>query len=146
LATISPQSNDDAQWPPPNAKADSDWVMPPWGTTIGRGIIDKCPHCGQAPIFNGYLAVHELCAACAAPLGQMPADDTPPYISMVVVAHFVGLFIVLMFKFHWHPGPIEIAILLVLLVLLCMVTLRMAKGAVIGILLKLDNNRVQPDA
>jgi uncharacterized protein (DUF983 family) len=119
--------------------------MPPWGTTIGRGIVGKCPHCGVAPIFNGYLAVHENCAACDAPLGQMPADDTPPYIAMVVVAHFVGLFIVLMFRFHWHPGPIAIAILLVLLVLLCMAVLRMAKGAVIGILLKLDNNRVRPN-
>jgi uncharacterized protein (DUF983 family) len=145
LATLSPQSNDDARWPPPK-EADSDWIMPAWGTTIGRGIAGKCPHCGQAPIFNGYLAVHELCSACAAPLGQMPADDTPPYIAMVVVAHFVGLFIVLMFKFHWHPGPIAIALLLMLLVLLCMVTLRMAKGAVIGILLKLDNNRLLPDA
>ncbi len=144
MATILPQSNkDDAHWPP--AAVDSDWIMPGWGTTIGRGIVNKCPHCGHAPIFNGYLAVHEVCTACAAPLGQMPADDTPPYIAMVVVAHFVGLFIVAMFKFHWHPGPIAIAILLALLVLLCMAVLRMAKGAVIGILLKLDNNREKPN-
>jgi len=145
LTRILPQSSeDDTHWPPPSA-ANSDWVMPPWGTTIGRGIIGKCPHCGAAPIFNGYLAVHQNCAACAAPLGQMPADDTPPYIAMVIVAHFIGLFIVLMFRFHWHPGPIAIAVLLLLLVLLCMVALRLAKGAVIGILLKLDNNRERPN-
>jgi len=146
LAEISPRSSrEDRYWPPPEAAADSDWVMPGWGTTIRRGITGRCPHCGQAPIFNGYLAVHAHCAACAAPLGQMPADDTPPYIAMVVVAHFIGLFIVLMFRFHWHPGPIAIAALLVLLVLLCMIALRLAKGAVIGILLKLDNNRERPN-
>jgi len=123
----------------------SDWVMPGWGTTIGRGIAGKCPHCGKAPIFQGYLTVNENCAACAAPLGRMPADDTPPYIAMLVVMHFVGLFIVLSYRWHLHPGAVEIGLLLVLLVLVCMVALRMAKGAVIGILLKLDNNREKPN-
>jgi uncharacterized protein (DUF983 family) len=126
--------------PPP-----SDWLMPGWGTTIGRGIAGVCPHCGEAPIFNGYLKVHASCAACNAPLGQMPADDTPPYIAMVVVLHFVGLFTVLSFHWQLHPGPIEIGLLLALLVLVCMGALRLAKGAVIGILLKLDNNREKPN-
>ncbi len=146
MTTILPRSGgDDAVWPPPNAIAGSDWIMPGWGTTLGRGIAGRCPHCGQAPIFNGYLAVHAHCKACAAPLGQMPADDTPPYIAMVLVAHFIGVFIVLMFKFHWHPNLIEIGLLLLMLILLCMVALRIAKGAVIGILLKLDNNREKPN-
>jgi len=130
---------------PPLAAARSDWVMPGWRTTIGRGIAGACPHCGKAPIFNGYLKVYETCAACLAPLGQMPADDTPPYIAMVVVLHFVGLFTILSFRWHLHPGPIEIGLLLVLLVLVCMVALRVAKGAVIGILLKLDTNREKPN-
>jgi uncharacterized protein (DUF983 family) len=139
-----PPSSGDHQtfWPPPVALGDG-WVMPGWATTIGRGIAGHCPHCGKAPIFDGYLKVHPVCAACAAPLGRMPADDTPPYIAMLVVLHFVGLFTVLSFRFHLHPNPIEIGALLVLLVLVCMVALRMAKGAVIGILLKLDNNREQ---
>ncbi len=119
--------------------------MPGWGKTIGRGIAGSCPHCGNAPIFNGYLKVHETCAACAAPLGRMPADDTPPYIAMLVVLHFVGLFTILSFRWHLHPSTFEIALLLVLLVLVCLAALRMAKGAVIGILLKLDNNREQPN-
>jgi uncharacterized protein (DUF983 family) len=119
--------------------------MPGWGTTIWRGVAGNCPHCGKAPIFNGYLKVHQVCASCAAPLGQMPADDTPPYIAMVVVLHFVGIFVVLSFRWNLHPNLVEIALLLALLVLLCMVALRMAKGAVIGILLKLDNNREKPN-
>jgi uncharacterized protein (DUF983 family) len=119
--------------------------MPGWGATLGRGIAGTCPHCARAPIFNGYLQVHQVCAGCAAPLGQMPADDTPPYIAMVVVLHFVGVFTVLSFRFHLHPNLIGIAALLVLLVLVCMIALRMAKGAVIGILLKLDNNRETPN-
>lgn len=142
----TPHRSDDAQmdWPPLPLPR-SDWQMPGWGTTIGRGVKGACPHCGKAPIFNGYLRVNETCSACAAALGQMPADDTPPYIAMVVVLHFVGLFTVLSFRWHLHPGIIGIGLLLVLLVLLCLAALRLAKGAVIGILLKLDNNREKPN-
>jgi uncharacterized protein (DUF983 family) len=145
VPTIPPGLGEQQSNWPPLAAPRSAWVMPGWGTTIGRGIAGNCPHCGNAPIFNGYLRVNETCAACAAPLGQMPADDTPPYIAMVVVLHFVGLFTVLSFRWRLHPNAIEIGLLLVLLVLVCMAALRMAKGAVIGILLKLDNNREKPD-
>lgn len=152
MATISPHSSEDhaaghnvnadhERWPPPGGLPETEWIMPGWGTTIWRGMRGRCPHCGAAPIFNGYLKVHETCSACAAPLGQMPADDTPPYIAMVIVLHFVGIFTVLSFRFHLRPGGIEIALLLGLLIIVCMGALRIAKGAVIGILLKLDNNR-----
>jgi uncharacterized protein (DUF983 family) len=122
-----------------------DWVMPGWGTTIGRGIAGRCPHCGSAPIFDGYLKVIEHCKSCAAQLGAMPADDTPPYIAMLFVLQFVGLFITLSFRWHLHPTIVEIGFLLLLLVLFCLIALRMAKGAVIGILLKLDTNREKPN-
>lgn len=71
----------------------------------------------------------------------MPADDAPPYIAMLAVLHVVALFVFLFYKGVFVPGFIMAGILLVLLVLLCMVALRMAKGAVIGILLKLGMRR-----
>jgi uncharacterized protein (DUF983 family) len=129
------------RWPPPGTLPRPEWAMPGWGTTIWRGMIGKCPACGKAPIFNGYLRVHDRCAACTAPLGQMPADDTPPYIAMLVVLHFAGLFIILGFRLKLDPGPFTYAVLLVALAGICMVALRSAKGAVIGILLKLGTKR-----
>jgi len=129
------------RWPPPGSQARPEWAMPGWGATIWRGVLGKCPACGKAPIFNGYLRVHEVCAACAAPHGQMPADDTPPYIAMLVVLHFAGIFIILGFRLKLHPGPFTYALLLLVLAGICMVALRSAKGAVIGILLKLGTKR-----
>jgi len=78
---------------------------------------------------------------CGAPLGDMPADDAPPYIAMLAVLHFLALFVVLFYKGYYRPGVITDGVLLILLALLCMVALRMAKGAVIGILLKLGLRR-----
>ncbi len=78
---------------------------------------------------------------CAAPLGQMPADDTPPYIAMVAVLHVAAFFIILGYRFKLHPNIFGYGFLLLLLALTCMVALRLAKGAVIGILLKLGTKR-----
>ncbi len=115
--------------------------MPGWGSTIWRGMRGVCPHCGKEPIFDGYLKVHPVCAACAAPLGDMPADDAPPYIAMLVVLHISGAFIITCFKLHYTPGLVMAGFLLVVVAGLCMVALRLAKGAVIGILLKLGLKR-----
>jgi uncharacterized protein (DUF983 family) len=120
--------------------------MPGWGATIWRGIAGRCPCCGKAPIFDGYLKVHDRCESCAAPLGDMPADDTPPFIAMLVVMHLLGLCVVLGFLWHITPDVAASIALLALLVLICLVALRMAKGAVIGILLKLYSKRTKPDA
>ncbi len=115
--------------------------MPSWSATIGRGLRGRCPRCGKAPIFDGYLKVYDHCINCKAPLGDMPADDAPPYIAMLVALHFLGLFVVVIFHFHYLPGIFASIVYLVLLAGICCVALRMAKGAVIGILLKLGLKR-----
>ncbi len=133
------------RWPPAGMVAKPEWEMPEWPVTIGRGCIGKCPHCGAAPIFDGYLKVHARCLNCAAPLGDMPADDAPPYIAMVVVLQILAIFVVLFYKGYYDPGIFMAGFLLVMLVVICMVALRMAKGAVIGILLKLGLTREVPN-
>ncbi len=131
------------RWPPSWAKEKPLWDMPGWGETLRRGSLGRCPGCGTAPIFDGYLKVNAKCAACGAPLGEMPADDAPPYIAMLVVLHFLALFVVFFYKGYFRPGLIMDGFLLLLLALLCMAALRMAKGAVIGILLKLGLQRAR---
>ena len=129
------------RWPPAATSTKPEWVMPDWPTTIRRGIIGRCPHCGVAPIFDGYLKVNKLCRNCAAPLGDMPADDAPPYVAMVVVLQILALFVVLFYKGYYHPGIFMAGFLLLVLAAICMIALRLAKGAIIGILLKLGLKR-----
>lgn len=128
-------------WPPKDAVSKPLREMPDWPKTIWRGMCGRCPQCGAAPIFDGYLKVHERCLNCAAPLGDMPADDAPPYIAMLAVLHFLALFIVIFYKGIYVPGWVTVVLALLLLAVLCMIALRMAKGAVIGVLLKLGLNR-----
>ncbi len=136
----APESHE--HWPPKDLSWDKpEWDMPGWGATIWRGMAGRCPACGAAPIFDGYLKVHPVCASCAAPLGAMPADDAPPYIAMLVVAHVIGIVVVMIFHFGLAPNMLAYGFLLLLLIGTCMIALRIAKGAVIGILLKLGRQR-----
>ena len=136
----NPES-DFERWSQASAPAPPEWDMPGWVETIKRGVFGRCPSCGTTPIFDGYLKVHDKCGNCGAPLGDMPADDAPPYIAMLVVLHFLAFFLVIFYKGGFRPGLILSGFLLLLLALLCMAALRMAKGAVIGILLKLGMRR-----
>jgi uncharacterized protein (DUF983 family) len=132
-------------WPPAATHAKTEWATASWPATIGRGIMGRCPSCGAAPIFDGYLKVHERCLNCAAPLGDMPSDDAPPYIAMLIVLHVLALFVVFFYKGGYHPGILMSGVLLAMLALISMVALRMAKGAVIGIMLKLGMKRGVPN-
>ncbi len=141
MSHIPERHPDYESWPPKNGAIKPEWLMPGWGPTIWRGIMGRCPHCAAAPIFAGYLKVHPVCRHCGAPLGEMPADDAPPYIAMVAVLQVAGVFVVLFYKGYYQPGVLMAGCLLVLLALVCMGALRLAKGAVIGILLKLGLKR-----
>jgi len=134
----------DMRWPPRDVTAPAPaWPMPDWGVTIWRGMRGLCPRCGKAPIFDGYLKVQEVCAHCAAPLGAMPADDAPPYVAMLVMVHVIGFVVVMIFRFGLSPNMMTYGFLLLLLIGVCLIVLRIAKGGVIGILLKLGAKREQ---
>ncbi len=141
IAPSRPLTKEHDHWPPEAATSPPQGRMPGWAAAIWRGMLGRCPQCGNAPIFDGYLKVHDVCLSCAAPLGQMPADDAPPYVAMLVVLHFVAFIVVMIFREHLTPTIFEYGLLLLLLVLACMAGLRVAKGAVIGILLKLGMKR-----
>jgi uncharacterized protein (DUF983 family) len=115
--------------------------MPDWGVAVWRGMRGICPSCGKAAIFDGYLKVQEVCGNCRAPLGAMPADDAPPYVAMLVMVHLIGFVVVMIFHFGLAPNMVGYGFLLLLLIGACLIVLRIAKGGVIAILLKLGRKR-----
>jgi uncharacterized protein (DUF983 family) len=110
---------------------------PDMRAAILRGLAGHCPNCGRAPIFRGYLRVVPTCANCGVPLGQLRADDAPPYITLLVVCHIVvGLLLAVERAFSPSTG-LEVAIFLPLTALLIMGLLRPVKGATVGVMLAL---------
>jgi len=126
------------RWQPDHPGAPTPWPMPPLGTAIGRGLVGHCPSCGQAPLFNGYLTVVRECVNCGAPLGQARADDVPPYFTILIVGHIV-VPLMLWMQRAADPSTLTLtAIFVPLTIVLVLGLLRPVKGAVVGVMLRLN--------
>jgi uncharacterized protein (DUF983 family) len=132
-----PDQTPPIRWQPDRSPAAPAWPLPPMLTAIGRGILGRCPACGQTRCFSGYLRVVPVCVACTAPLGSLRADDLPPYLTIFIVGHIIiGLMVWVEHAYHLDFW-VQAALWLPLSVVLTMGLLRPVKGGVLGLMLKL---------
>lgn len=62
---------------------------PSFRTALTRGLGLKCPACGQGAIYRAYLKPVDTCACCSAPLGLVPAEDGPAWLTVLMLAPFL---------------------------------------------------------
>ena len=89
-------------------------------------------------MFRGYLKVVPHCVACGAPLGKVRADDAPPYFVIFIVGHVV---VGMMFAVDSAFKPalwLQAAIWLPVSLVMSLALLRPVKGAILGLMLKLN--------
>ncbi|MDE2446673.1 MAG: DUF983 domain-containing protein [Alphaproteobacteria bacterium] len=104
-----------------------------WQQASLRGFNCKCPACGRGRLFGRYLKVVDQCAACGEELHYQRADDAPPYLTIVVVAHIIVPMLLVVEKV-WKPALwLDLAIFLPLTAILTLVLLPMLKGVVVGL-------------
>jgi uncharacterized protein (DUF983 family) len=106
-------------------------------TVIWRGWRKTCPNCGQAPLYRKYLKQVDACASCAVPLGQIRADDLPPYLTILVVGHIIVPSIVMAEKYLAPPTWAHTITWLPLTLGLMLWFLPRLKGCAIGVMCKL---------
>lgn len=115
-------------------------IVPPapsLGTVLGRGLLGRCPSCGNGKIFAGYLKVVTECSACHARLSAARADDLPPYLTILVVGHIV---VPLMLWSERAQSPSVMTMSLIFLpmtTILALALLRPIKGATVGLMMRL---------
>ena len=131
-------------WTPKRNPQHPEVAMPTWPIALRRGVRMRCPACGQAPIFRGYIKVNTKCAACAAPLGRAPSDDAPPYITLLLALHIIALTLVLADRHGGLPIVTALVIFVPMIIILELLLLRPVKGLVIAVLLKVDMLRQTP--
>lgn len=56
---------------------------------IGRGLLRKCPHCGEGHLFRAFLKPVDRCERCGEEMHHQRADDLPPYLTIFIVGHIV---------------------------------------------------------
>ncbi|HOV03022.1 MAG TPA: DUF983 domain-containing protein [Kaistiaceae bacterium] len=99
---------------------------------LRRGALGRCPACGEGAMFRSYLRVNAACPTCAEDLSHQRADDAPPYLTILIVGHFmVGL--ALTVEMAWHPPVwLQLAILAPLTILAALLLLPRLKGAIVA--------------
>jgi uncharacterized protein (DUF983 family) len=103
-------------------------------TGLKRGLLHRCPNCGDGRLYMRYLKVDPECEACGHELAGYPADDGPAYFTILLVGH---LFVapLLFLPWIWQASPLLVAPLtLIPLAVLTLLLLPRVKGGVIGAL------------
>jgi uncharacterized protein (DUF983 family) len=125
------------RWIAPRAPERAAWSMPALGIAMGRGLAMRCPACGEAKLFQGYLTVTPVCPHCGAPLGLARADDAPPYFTIFIVAHVIVGAMLMLEQAYAPPLWVHAVIWLPLTLIMALLLLRPIKGATVALMLKL---------
>ncbi|WP_113518778.1 DUF983 domain-containing protein [Bosea sp. 2KB_26] len=104
-----------------------------WRLAIRRGLMCRCPHCGEGRLFRGFLKSVDRCEACGEALHHQRADDLPPYIVITIVGHVIVGGLVLVEKYAEWPMWLHMAVWLPLTLFLSLVLMQPVKGGVIGL-------------
>jgi uncharacterized protein (DUF983 family) len=108
-------------------------VARPLWTAIRRGLLGRCPHCGEGKLFYAFTKTVDTCSVCGEEIHHHRADDLPAYLVIVIVGHIVvGSFMAV--EATTTLSNLQHALIWVpLTVILALVLLQPVKGAVIGL-------------
>ena len=108
-------------------------VARPLWTSIKRGILGRCPRCGEGKLFHAYTKTVDTCSVCGEEIHHHRADDLPAYLVIVIVGHIV-VPIMLWVETNYSPAVIlQLAIYLPLTLVSSLLLLQPVKGAVVGL-------------
>ncbi len=97
-----------------------------------RGLMCRCPACGQGKIFNGYLTVKSECPECGEDLHHQRADDGPAYLTILIVSH-LGAPLLLAIYLAYRPSAMSMLIgFSIGAVVMSLALLPRFKGAFVG--------------
>lgn len=125
------------RWQTSPRLAPAGWPRPALGDSVRRGLAGRCPACGNAPLFAGFLAVVGTCPACGTPLGEIRADDAPPYFTILLVGHIIVPVMILWEQLAPPALWVEFATLLPATLFLTLALIRPVKGATVALMLRL---------
>ena len=100
---------------------------------MARGAAQRCPHCGEGRLFDGYLSVAPSCAVCGEPLDGHRADDLPAYLTCVVSGKLSIAFLLLADGWFDLSATGLTLLTIAFAVILALALLRPIKGAVVGL-------------
>jgi uncharacterized protein (DUF983 family) len=84
------------------------------------GLRMRCPQCGKAPVFDGYLKLRDACALCGADFSAADAGDGPAVFVILAVGAIVAPLLVILQVVIDLPDWLALTITLIATVALCL--------------------------
>lgn len=101
---------------------------------IVRGVLGRCPSCGEGRLLQGFLKATPACRSCGEGYAHLRADDMPPWLTIMIVGHIV-VPLLLVVEQVWHPALwVQMAIWPAVTLALLLLLLPRCKGLVLGLL------------
>jgi len=105
----------------------------PLGRAIWRGMLCRCPNCGDGRLFGAFLKPVDRCAVCGEEIFHHRADDLPPYLVILVLGHLVVGGYMIADTLHHLPVWATLAIWVPITILAALMIIQPIKGGVIGL-------------
>jgi uncharacterized protein (DUF983 family) len=103
------------------------------GTCLLRGLLGRCPACGQGRLFHAFVKVADHCEACGEPFHHHRADDFPAYVVIVIVGHIIVPLAMFVEIAYSPPYWLHAAIWLPLVLALGIGMLQPVKGLIVAL-------------
>lgn len=103
------------------------------GQAVKRGMLCKCPNCGEGKLFRAYLKPVDACATCGEEMVHHRADDFPAYLAIFIVGHIVVAGFMATDTWLLLESWQHLMIWIPLTIVLTLAMLQPIKGAVIGL-------------
>ncbi|HWK95579.1 MAG TPA: DUF983 domain-containing protein [Pseudolabrys sp.] len=103
------------------------------GLAIKRGLMGRCPRCGEGKMFDGFLALRPACDKCGLDYGFADAGDGPAVFVILIGGALVVMAALITEVVYQPPYWLHAALWLPLILLLTLLPLRLIKGLLIAL-------------
>ena len=106
--------------------------------SIFRGLRKRFPNCGQGHIYKSYIKLAERCHACREPLGHIRTDDFAPWLTIIIMGHFLVPAVWAFERLYEPPLWLHASVAGPLIILLVLALLPHTKGVCLGFMWALN--------
>lgn len=100
---------------------------------LWRGVLGRCPRCGEGSLFRKWLKPVDNCAHCRLDISGQRADDLPAYIGIFVTGHLLAPVIIALVTGFALSATALLAIIIPLALVMLLGLLQPSKGGVIAL-------------
>ena len=103
------------------------------GLPIKRGLMGRCPRCGEGKMFDGFLTLRPSCDKCGLDYGFADAGDGPAVFVIMIGGAIVVMAALFTEVVYQPPYWVHAALWLPLILIVTLLPLRVIKGLLIAL-------------